>query len=415
MIGAAREWAAAHLRFTWKVWIAIVLYVGSFFFMMYQGGKLSVMVFIIVTILCIYLGFGRYSGVASAVGKREVLYDGKDAVFEAGKPLTVRIKLQIPGYWPIPYVQLRDRLVRRGGREHSFEVSLVPDWRRHGEVSYLTQPLRRGMYRFAETECVTEDIFGLFEHKGVLEMPHSFTVLPKTVQIREWKQLHRQLMGNHHHSVARHAMRETTQINGVREYNYGDRISRIHWNATAKTGTWKSKEFEREALPKTILVLDRQRSAYPNEEVFEAAVSVAASLFQYAKDKDLGVGLLSVGADSTYFEPRKGGWHYQSIMNHLVDVKADGNYSLMQVVADRSRLFTQGCFFAIITPAAGDAMKELNYWLNHKQMVPCHIWMSAGVDAARKQEWIRQLKLQGNLAYSIAALDDLPAALGGRG
>ncbi len=149
-----------------------------------------------------------------------------------------------------------------------FEASLVPDWKRRGELEYTTPPLRRGFYHFAGTECSTEDVFGLFQHKAALELPYSVAVLPQTVAIKEWKQLHQLLNGTSHHSASTRAYRETTQLNGVREYIYGDRLSRIHWNATAKTGTWKSKEFERESLPKTVFLLDRAQSSYMNGEIF---------------------------------------------------------------------------------------------------------------------------------------------------
>ena len=65
--------------------------------------------------------------------------------------------------------------------------------------------------------------------------------------------------GGFSHASAARASRETTQINGIREFLPGDRLSRIHWGATAKTGQWKSKEFEREALPRTIVLLDACR------------------------------------------------------------------------------------------------------------------------------------------------------------
>jgi uncharacterized protein (DUF58 family) len=249
-----------------RVWLVLCCFIGTLFFFLFQGGKLSFMVFIIVSILCIYLGLGQWSGIRKSKGVRTLVTSGHESIMEAGSTLGVKIKLDIPGFWPVPYVLIKDHLQRHNGGNQIFESSLIPDWKRSGMMEYRTPPLRRGVYNFTKTDCSTEDIFGFFEHKGTLALEHSFSVLPQKTTIREWKRLQQMLKGMHHHSSTARAMRETTQINGAREYNYGDRLSRIHWNATAKTGTLKSKEFERESLPKTIVILDRAKHHYANEK-----------------------------------------------------------------------------------------------------------------------------------------------------
>lgn len=291
-------------RFSRKFWAVFGAFLGSLGFLLFQGGKLALMLFVIMLILSIYLLLGQWSGIKRTQGNRVLNNTDFGSVIEAGTSLGVRIELSIPGYWPMPYLFVKDRLYHKSGRELIFEATVVPDWRRRAEWEYRTPAMRRGHYTFGHTECVTEDIFGLFEHRGELELPQSIAVMPQTVPIREWQQFHQMMKGTNHHSSTTRAVRETTQINGVREYSYGDRLSRVHWNATAKTGTWKSKEFERESLPKTYVVLDRYMKAYDDPEELELAVSAAASLFQYGAHRGLSLGLLSSGADNVYFEPR---------------------------------------------------------------------------------------------------------------
>lgn len=386
---------------------------ASLMFVLFQGGKLALMVFVIVLIMNVYLFLGRWSGITRVAGTRTLDTDQqKETVIEAGSALRVRIKLQVPGYWPIPYVMLRDRLARKNGGSFQFEASLIPDWSRKGELEYYTPPLARGFYHFEQTECSTQDIFGLFEHTGDLKLPLSFTVLPQMVPIKEWKQFHRMLKGMHHHTVTTRANRETTQINGVREYSYGDRLSRIHWNATARTGTLKSKEFERESLPKTIILLDRQQKGYRSPEQFELAVSVAASVLQYAKNRELSLGLLSVGKESTYFEPNRfqnGG--VRSMLYHLIEVSADGSHPMMRVLEDRVRLFDPGSCMILVSPLKGEPILKAMAWLNQRQMVPCHIWLTSSPEEGRT--WCKQLQSLGHMGYAVRSLDELPAALGG--
>ncbi len=222
-------------RYSRKFWAVGAAFLGSLGYLLFQGGKLALMLFVIMLILSVYLLLGQWSGIKRTQGTR-VLHTAEGATtLEAGSTLGVKVQLQIPGFWPIPYVFVKDRLYHKNGRELTFEATLVPDWRRRADWEYRTPAMRRGHYTFGRTECVTEDIFGLFEHRGELELPQTISVLPQTIAIRDWQQYHQMVKGANHHSSTTRAVRETTQINGVREYIYGDRISRIHWNATAKT------------------------------------------------------------------------------------------------------------------------------------------------------------------------------------
>ena len=406
--------AMARRKTVLTVWCVLACLIGSFLFLIFQGGKLASMLFAVMLILSAYLTMGRWSGITKAQGKRSISGIGSDGLVPAGTPVSVQIQAEIPGFWPIPYVMVKDRLVRRGGGEMTFDASFVPDWRRRGTLEYTTPPMRRGFYYFGSTRCTTEDIFGLFEHSGVLEMPGSFGVLPQTVPIREWRQYRQMMKGMHQHSASTRAMRETTQINGVREYHYGDRLSRIHWNATAKTGEFKSKEFERESLPKSILVLDRNRKSYGDEEQFELAVSIAASLLEFASRRDIALGLLSVGKEATYFDPTRSAMQYRLMLNHLVDVEADGAHSLLHVLKNHARAFAPGSFFALITPQWSEPMRQVLDWLESVDMNPCHFWLPQTTAKAQEEGWMNELRKRGFAGYAIHALGELPRALGGR-
>lgn len=395
-----------------RLWLLLTSMLASMLFVLFQGGKLAFMLLIISTTIGFYLMLGRWSGIAKSKGHRELVGVHIDSPVIAGTTVSVKINVSIPGIWPIPYVIINDRLIRRGSEEHLFEASFIPDWRRRGMVEYKTTPLRRGFYQFNETDCATQDIFGIFEHKGSLNLPSGFWVLPQKVKILHWRQLHRMIRGTHHHTTTTQALRETTQINGVREYNYGDRLSRIHWGATARTGTLKSKEFEKESLPKTVIVLDRRKSSYENQEQFELAVSVAASLVDYGLHCDLAMGLLSVGHAATFVEPKLGNAQHRLIEHHLIDVEADGTYPLLRVLQDRARQLAPGTFVTIISPVHDEAILPSLAWVEQRQMNPCHMWICSSSKPG--EHWMKQLQKAGYWGYPVRALHDLPIVLGGR-
>ncbi|WP_219836251.1 DUF58 domain-containing protein [Paenibacillus sp. R14(2021)] len=401
------------------------LYVSALLFVLFQGGKTSFMLFCIFNVLLIYLVFGRWSGIAKVSGERR-LHNGASSLTEqalvAGTRLEVNIDVQIPGVWPIPYVLVRDRLVGQNGSVIPFEASFVPNYRRAGNVTYMTPPLERGVYHFEATECSTRDIFGLFEHTGAFSSSVPFSVYPRTAPIRNWQQLKRGSKGPYSTSASRQSAKETTQINGVREYIYGDRLSRIHWNATAKTGQWKSKEFERESLPRTIVMLDRYSGAYANKEQFELAVSTAASLLEFGFRRSTAVGLISVGSKSEGYAPQSSAEQRELMMKHLVRVQADGDQPLYRALRQSGALAAAGTFVIIVSPQPGEDTIRAMEWMNRTGVVPLLIHLKqaeAGaqgkVSDIRSGEWLRLLRRSGFAVYGISSLQELPDVLeGGR-
>lgn len=395
--------------------LAVLLFLfASFFFLAFQGGKLAYILFVIMLILSMYFALGRFSGIATAKGRRKLQPEENLMFVESGASVSVTIDVQLGSLWFYPYVIVQDRLVNHRGEAIDFECTFIPNWRSQGQVQYATPPLTRGMYRFESTKCTTEDIFGMFQHHGTMKLEEQFRVSPRMVDIKEWTHFYDIMRGNHHHSTTSRAVRETTQINGVRDYVYGDRISRIHWNATARTGTWKSKEFEKEMLPKTIIVLDRDALAYKAGATFELAVSVSSSIFRYAFHEELNVGLLSSGKEATWIEASRGELHFNQVLHHLILTMCDGNRSLMTSLKQQEQRLSKGSFVILVTPRQHESMKEVIGWLHAKKLHACHIQI---LDEAHNSPTSLQKQLLYNdfRTYAISELRELPQVLGGRG
>ncbi|MDQ0059242.1 DUF58 domain-containing protein [Paenibacillus harenae] len=397
------------------------IYTVSLFYFLFQGGKTAFMLFVILNLLLIYLLLGKWSGINRVDGSRTYASQGAlamDQSLAAGSSLEVNLNVKIPGVYPLPYVIVRDRLQRHNGQALSFETSFVPNWKRIGKVAYQTPPLVRGEYRFVGTECLTYDVFGLFEHAGRFGTETVFTVLPQTVQLRRWHGVQRGIRGPYSHAIASRSAKETTQINGVREYLYGDRLSRVHWNATAKTGQWKSKAFERESLPRTLIVLDRSPGAYGGElpDRFELAVSTAASLLENGLKEDTAMGLLSIGASITMLPPKSGLEQRNMLMRHLTFVDADATYSLYSSLMMADQAIEPGSFAVVITPDSGpDVLKSME-WLARKGVTPCLLHIASSKDLlSHNTAWNRVMSEKGWPVYSIRQLQELPGVLEGGG
>ncbi|MDT9719969.1 DUF58 domain-containing protein [Paenibacillus sp. ClWae2A] len=390
------------------VWMCCLAYV------LFQGGKTSLMLLSMVTLLCVYLAIAGFSGVRRAQGVRK-LFSGPDheELLHAGDQVQVQLSLTIPGFLPLPYVVVREMLHRHNGESWSFKESLIPNMRGNGELSFQTPPLERGKYVFSETECASEDIFGLIEHRGKFKAKGEFRVLPRTVFIPYWQLYDRKSRLSGPQTALTRSRRETTQINGVRDYVYGDRLSRIHWNATAKTGNWKSKEFEHESVPKTILVLDALASSYEHGDAFEIAVSTAASLLEYGVRERMGMGLLTLSDQTSFMAPSESLMERQKMMHHLVDIQYNGQDThLLPGVERIARQLPQGAYFVVISPQKDEKIMELLRWADTRGMTPCHILIDTS-ESRRSAEWNAMLRGRGTRSFTVSHLQELPTVMGG--
>lgn len=411
--------AAKSTKLRWQ--LAAVIYLTSLFYFLFQGGKTAMMLFMILNLLLIYLVLGRWSGINKVSGSRTFAALGAAALdqsLSAGSSLDVSLHMRIPGYYPLPYVIVRDYLQRHNGKRVAYETSFVPNWKRSGHITYQTPPLQRGEYRFTYTQCLSYDVFGLFEHSGKFGAETVFSVLPQTVPLRQWNGVQRGIRGPYSHAIASHSAKETTQINGVREYLYGDRLSRVHWNATAKTGEWKSKAFERESLPRTVVILDRYPGSYSGElaEKFELAVSAAASLLENGLKDETAMGLLSIGQTMTMISPKSGIEQRNLLMKHLTFVDADAAGPLYSSLLRADSMLEPGSFAVVITPDSGADVIRSMEWLSRKGITPCILHISSSNDVLSHDiSWKHVMRERGWPVFEIRQLQELPAALEGGG
>lgn len=391
------------------VWCLCLLYV------LFQGGKTSLMLFSMVSLLTIYLIGAGFGGVNRVKAQRSVLGESERAGehLHAGEQVRVKLEVHVPGLLPMPYMIVREVLQRHNGDSWSFEDSIIPNLRGAGKLVFQTPPLERGRYAFSRTECISEDIFGLMEHKGRIEVHTDFRVLPRTIYIPKWQRnIRNSRLGGTHTTVSA-SRRETTQINGVRDYVYGDRISRIHWNATAKTGSWKSKEFEHESFPRTMIVLDCTADGFDNAQQFELAVSAAASLIEYGAKEHAGTGLFTTTQEAQMFAPADHAGERMRMIQHLVDVDYNRKGKLIASLEKFYRHFPKGALFLLISPMSGKEASEIMRWVETRGMNPCFLQINNANELKKQDESISLLQSRGISSYAVSSLDELPAALGG--
>jgi uncharacterized protein (DUF58 family) len=159
--------------------------------------------------------------------------------------------------------------------------------------------VRRGYYQFGPVLAETGDLFGLHRRHALLGAPAFATVLPDVIALESYDVTTPRPLGELR--LAHRLYEDPTRLCGVRPYERGDPLNRIHWPATARTGVLHSRTFEPTCVAGATLVLDFHVASYPERGRLarqELAVKTVASLAHHLTLADVQVGLLSNGRDA---------------------------------------------------------------------------------------------------------------------
>jgi uncharacterized protein (DUF58 family) len=230
----------------------------------------------------------------------------------------VVVRVTNRGRLPIPWLLLEDLLPRHALlheppslKVHGRRVQLSMLW--GGGVRSLLYQLtchRRGYYQLGPLVLETGDLFGLHRRYRVVSEPHFLLVYPSVVPLEGYDIASRRPIGEVRMSYRLYE--DPTRISGVRAYQAGDPLNRVHWKATARTGKLHSKAYEPSTVAGVTILLDyHQQSHDPRHEPArsELAVTAAASLAHAVYEMGQQTGLITNGRDAAD-RIRQEGWDY---------------------------------------------------------------------------------------------------------
>ena len=175
-------------------------------------------------------------------------------------------------------------------------------------IRYTVEFLARGYYQFGPLLIESGDLFGLHRRYRVLSAPVHVLVFPEIVPLRGYDIASRRPLGEIR--MTHRLFEDPTRIAGVRPYQAGDPLSRIHWRAFARTGSLHSKVYEPSCVAGATLLLDLHRQSFPGTETFwteDLAITAAASLANAVFELGQQVGLITNGRDAAE-RMRTEGW-----------------------------------------------------------------------------------------------------------
>lgn len=205
------------------------------------------------------------------------------------------------------------------------------------EVHLQLLPLRRGVVRLDAVAVACPDAFGLFRTFVFVPLPQSLLILPKRYFVPPLA-LPGQLKYHQGGVALAASVGESEEFVSLRDYRPGDALRHIHWPSWAKTGRPIVKEFQDEFFTRHALVLDTFLRV-AGSEVFEEAVSVAASLACTVQAQESLLDLMFVGPQTYCFTMGRGVGHLEQLLEILASVQPcrDREFqSLLQLVTQHS-------------------------------------------------------------------------------
>ncbi len=233
-----------------------------------------------------------------------------------GETVAVVLHVQNKGGLPVAWVLLEDLLPRDAlGAQppklsvHGNRLQLAMlGSRARKTLYYQLRCNNRGYYQIGPLVLETGDLFGLHRRWRVLTSPHFVLVYPKTVALEGYDIASRRPIGEVR--MTHRLYEDPTRIAGVRPYQTGDPMNRIHWRATARTGLLHSKIYEPSSVAGATLLVDFHRDAFdPEHEPYrsELAITAAASLANALYHLGQQIGLVTNGRDAAD-RIRQEGW-----------------------------------------------------------------------------------------------------------
>lgn len=159
-------------------------------------------------------------------------------------------------------------------------------------IQYDLRCHRRGYYQIGPLVFETGDLMGLHRRYRVGATPQYLLVMPKVVPLEGYEIQSRRPIGEIR--MSHQFMDDPTRIIGIRDWQPGDPQRRIHWAATARSGSLQSKIYAPSSIAGATLVIDMHRSTNParHEPVrSELAITAAASIGHalYLMNQPLGL------------------------------------------------------------------------------------------------------------------------------
>lgn len=380
--------------------------------LVYTSIPVYVMLAALLSVLVVSFVASRLS--TAALGWRR---PAVDRVFEH-EPVTVVMELTNRGRLPRLLLTVRDHLPEfvEAERPPEFVVpSLWPGER--ARLSYQARALKRGVYSLGPLSVSASDPFGIFRRFVPLAAHTEAVVYPRPVPLAGSVARTGTQTGLSTGERAR-AAESGLEFYGVRDYQPGDELRRIHWPITARHAQLTVIEYERGTSASLTVVLDTAAGTEFGtgvETTLEVGVRAAASLIRWALASQ-GVSTLVVGSSAGphWVEVSQPDREYEAL-EVLARVKAEGTIPISKVLEWAGHRMISGGAVCAVTAAPDKGLPAVIEGLRQRQVRVSVVMMEAASFDPRafQPAVVDALRIAGAVTATVRRGDDLREALRG--
>lgn len=327
---------------------------------------------------------------------------------QVGGRIEERLTLENTSWIPKLWLEVCDRstLVGRKG-------NLVVELGRHSSRTvHISTPCHtRGVFRLGPIDVVSGDPFGLFRMRRRLAVGGTVLVYPAITELTSFGGLPGELPGGN--VRVQRTQIATPNAAGVRDYQPGDALSRIHWLNSARLGRLMVKEFDLDPLSDVWVILDLDSEVQVGtgpDSTEEWTVSVGASLVKYLLDQQREVGIVT---QERLLPADRGHRQLQKALELLAVIHANSSVPLERVVLSEEVRFTRGATAIIVTPSTDEAWLSACRLLEARGVSVLAVLLEASTFGARQSSLllVGSLLANGISTYLVKRGDDLARAL----
>ena len=331
-----------------------------------------------------------------------------DSEHVEGDDVPVMVELHATGAVLPAAAMLAERVGRLGEQRHPL--------RRNGRrlsVRYVLKRLPRGRYAFEDVSVELADPFELERVSVDLPAPGALLVYPRLVRLnRLFSET-----GTRSHDGRRMLLRRQTgfELHGVREYEQGESLRRVHWRSTARRGQLMVKELEDAPRDEIAVLLDADRTSVVGAS-FDVQVRAAGSILEtyvrYGRRAVLVVN--SERRDVQQVHSPAADW--RRALELLAAVEATTESPLARLLAEEDSPAARALELVVVTARLEQALADrlAQRALAHRKASLVYVDPASFNGSARRPEpLLLKLNAAGVPVAVVRAGDDLAAVLTG--
>jgi uncharacterized protein (DUF58 family) len=359
-------------------------------------------------LLAVVLAWGWVRLANRPMRLRRVLGEGDHV---EGDDVHVWLEVELESRVPPPSLVLVERIGKLGERR----TPLHPDGTRYW-AGYTLRALPRGRYTLDAAEVVIEDPFGLQQVTVPVGEAGVLVVYPRLVDLdRLFSET-----GARAHEGRRMLIRRPSgfDFHGVREYQEGESLRRVHWRSTARRGRLMVKEVEDAPRDETAVVLDADAAAVagsPPESSFDVQVRAAGSVLRAHARRGRRAVLVvaSMLRESQRISSSDGDW--RRALDLLAGLEPSAGGSVTPLLAEDASAAGRSLELTVVTSQVEPRLVErlVHLALSRRRVSLVYVDPASFGARRRPQPGLLRLQAAGIPVTIVRRGDDLAVRLGG--